>query len=88
MKEKKRTKKSALEKKKGHKKDELVINEPVQKITAAETEKEEADALYKQVSEINKQLIEEGNKILLERLPEKIEQLSEFIKVGGWSAHL
>ena len=83
MKEKKHTKKSALEKKKDCKNSELVINEPLQKIDAAKSQEEEAEELYNQVTEINKQLIDEGNKILLERLPEKIEQLSEFIKVGA-----
>ena len=43
---------------------------------------EEAQQLYNQVSEINQQFINEGNTILLEKLPQKIQQLSEFIKVG------
>lgn len=85
MKEKKHTKKTTSDKKKG--KDSIpIINEPVAKVEVVKTREEEAEELYKQVSEINTQLIEEGNKVLMETLPEKIKQLSEYIKVRGYQS--
>ena len=79
MKGKKNTKKTS----KKHKSEETpLVPTPLTIVDEKKVVEEEAQQLYNQVSEINQQFINEGNTILLEKLPQKIQQLSEFIKVG------
>ena len=79
MKGKKNTKKTS---KKQKSEETPLVPTPLTIVDEKKVVEEEAQQLYNQVSEINQQFINEGNTILLEKLPQKIQQLSEFIKVG------
>ena len=79
MKGKKNTKKTS---KKQKSEETPLVPTPLTIVDEKKVEEEEAQQLYNQVSEINQQFINEGNTMLLEKLPQKIQQLSEFIKVG------
>ena len=79
MKGKKNTKKTS---KKQKSEETPLVPTPLTIVDEKKVVEEEAQQLYNQVSEINQQFINEGNTILLETLPQKIQQLSEFIKVG------
>lgn len=79
MKGKKNTKKTS---KKQKSEETPLVPTPLTIVDEKKAVEEEAQQLYNQVSEINKQFINEGNTMLLEKLPQKIQQLSEFIKVG------
>ena len=79
MKGKKNTKKTS---KKQKSEETPLVPTPLTIVDEKKAVEEEAQQLYNQVSEINQQFINEGNTILLEKLPQKIQQLSEFIKVG------
>ena len=79
MKGKKNIKKTS---KKQKSEETPLVPTPLTIVDEKKVVEEEAQQLYNQVSEINQQFINEGNTILLEKLPQKIQQLSEFIKVG------
>ena len=79
MKGKKNTKKTS---KKQKSEETPLVPTPLTIVDEKKAVEEEAQQLYNQVSEINQQFINEGNTMLLEKLPQKIQQLSEFIKVG------
>ena len=79
MKGKKNTKKTS---KKQKSEETPLVPTPLTIVDEKTVVEEEAQQLYNQVSEINQQFINEGNTMLLEKLPQKIQQLSEFIKVG------
>ena len=79
MKGKKNTKKTS---KKQKSEETPLVPTPLTIVDEKKVVEEEAQQLYNQVSEINQQFINEGNTMLLEKLPQKIQQLSEFIKVG------
>ena len=79
MKGKKNTKKTS---KKQKSEETPLVPIPLTIVDEKKAVEEEAQQLYNQVSEINQQFINEGNTMLLEKLPQKIQQLSEFIKVG------
>ena len=79
MKGKKNTKKTSRKQKS---EETPLVPTPLTIVDEKKAVEEEAQQLYNQVSEINQQFINEGNTMLLEKLPQKIQQLSEFIKVG------
>lgn len=78
-----REKKTRTEKKKTKQSSKTINAEPIQVLDTPKTKEQEAEDLYKQVSEMNNQFIDEGNKVLLKTLPDKIQEMTEYIKVGN-----
>ena len=81
MKDNKNTVKNTSQKKKEKKKEKETKKEEIKTIQEAKTEEQEIEELQKQVNELNNQFINEGTSMFIERLPEKIKELSDFIKV-------
>ena len=69
MKGKKNTKKTSRKQKS---EETPLVPTPLTIVDEKKVVEEEAQQLYNQVSEINQQFINEGNTILLEKLPQKI----------------
>lgn len=79
-------KKTRTDKKKTKQTSKMINAEPIQVLDTPKTKEQEAEELYKQVSEMNKQFIDEGNTVLLKTLPDKIQEMTEYIKVGNVTA--